>query len=91
MCTVVRFDRVCALLCDLIECVHCCAILKIGIRARRNSPRSVKMENSKIGIEKFDGSNFSSWKMQIEERSSRTSIEGEARYHDHGAVEAQGL
>ena len=34
------------------------AILTTGIRARRKSPRSVKMESSKIGIEKFDGSNF---------------------------------
>ena len=30
-----------------------------GVRARRNSPRSVKMESSRIGTEKFDGSDFS--------------------------------
>ena len=41
--------------------------LTTGIRARQNSPRSVKMESSKIGIEKFDGSDFSFWKMQIED------------------------
>ena len=46
--------------------MHCCAILTTGIRARQKSPRSVKMESSKIGIEKFDGSDFSFWKMQIE-------------------------
>ena len=45
----------------------CCAILTIGIRARRNSPRSVKMESLKIGIEKFDESDFGFWKMQIED------------------------
>ena len=49
-----------------IDCVCCCAILTTDIRARRKSPRSVKMESSKIGIEKFDGSDFGFWKMQIE-------------------------
>ena len=49
----------------LIECMRWCAILTIGIRARRNSPQSVKMENSNIEIEKFDGSNFGFRKMQI--------------------------
>ena len=50
-----------------IECVRCCAILTTGIRAKRKSPWSVKMENSKIGIEKFDESDFGFWKMQIED------------------------
>ena len=44
--------------------MSCCAILTTKIRARRNSPR---MESSKIAIENFDGSNFSLWKMQIED------------------------
>ena len=47
--------------------MRCFAILTTGIRARQNSPRSVKMESSKIGIEKFDGSDFGFWKMQIED------------------------
>lgn len=42
-------------------------ILTTGIRARRKSPRSVKMESSKIEIEKFDGSDFSFWNMRIED------------------------
>ena len=51
----------------LIECLRCCAILATGIRARQNSPRSVKMESSNIGIEKFDESDFDFWKMHIED------------------------
>ena len=47
--------------------MRCCAILIIGIRARRKSPQFVKMESSEIGIEKFDGSDFGFWKMQIED------------------------
>ena len=47
--------------------MRCCAILTTGIRARQNSPRSVKMKSSKIGVEKFDGSDFGFWKMQIED------------------------
>ena len=38
-----------------------------SVRARRKSPRSVKMERSKIGTEKFNGSDFDFWKMQIED------------------------
>ena len=53
------------------------------------------MKISKIRIEKFDGSDFIFWKMQIEDflyqkRSSRTSVGGEAGYYDHKAMEAQG-
>ena len=75
--------------------MRCCAILTIGIRARRNSPRSVKMESSKIGIEKFDGSDFGFWKMQIEDYLYQKDLHeppigAEAEYHDHGVVEAQG-
>ena len=33
----------------------------------KRSPRSVHMESTKIGIEKFDGSDFGFWKMQIED------------------------
>ncbi|VFR00719.1 unnamed protein product [Cuscuta campestris] len=33
----------------------------------RESTRSLKMESSKVGIEKFDGSDFGFWKMQIED------------------------
>ena len=47
--------------------MYCCAIIATGIRARRKSPRSVKMESSNIEIEKFDGSDFGFWKMQIED------------------------
>ena len=47
--------------------MRCCAVLTTGIRARWKSPRSVKMESSKIRIEKFDGSDFSFWKMQVED------------------------
>ena len=50
-----------------IKCVRCCVILITGIRARRDSPRSVKMESSKTGIEKFDGFDISFQKMQIED------------------------
>ena len=32
-----------------------------------DSTRSQKMDSSKLGIEKFDGSDFSFWKMQIED------------------------
>ena len=47
--------------------MRCCAILTIGIRSRRNSPQLVKMESSKIEIEKFDGSDFGFSKMHIED------------------------
>ena len=47
--------------------MRCCVILTTDIRARRKSPRYVKMESSKIGIEKFDESDFGFWKMQIED------------------------
>ena len=39
----------------------------LSIRARRDSPLSLNMESSKIGIEKFDGSDFDFLKMQIED------------------------
>ena len=51
------------------------------------------MESSKIGIEKFDGSDFGFWKMQIEDcirKIFTNPVGGDAGYHDHGAVEAQG-
>ena len=52
------------------------------------------MDSLKLGIEKFDGSNFNFWKMQIEdylpERSSRTVDPGEPGIHDGGEVENQG-
>ena len=38
--------------------MRCRAILTTGIRARRNLPRFVKMESSKIGIDKFDRSDY---------------------------------
>ena len=47
--------------------MRCCVILTTGTRARRNSPRFVKMKSSKTGIEKFDGSDFGFWKMQVED------------------------
>ena len=53
------------------------------------------MDSSKLGIEKFDGSNFSFWKiadqrLSVTERSSRTVDRGEAGIHDGGKVETQG-
>ena len=45
------------------------AILTKGIRVRRDSQRSLKMESSKIGIEKIDRFNDGFWKMLIERPS----------------------
>ena len=36
-------------------------------QSQGDSTRSLKMDSSKLGIEKFDGSDFSFWKMQIED------------------------
>ena len=36
-------------------------------QSKGDSTRSLKMHSSKLGIEKFDGSDFSFWKMQIED------------------------
>ena len=38
-------------------------VLTTGIKDGRYSSRSVKMESSKIEIEKFDGYDFGFWKM----------------------------
>ena len=75
--------------------MRCCAILTTGIRASQKSPRSVKMESSKIGIEKFNGSDFDFWKMQIEDYLYQKGFHepllgGDVGYHDHRAMEAQG-
>ena len=54
-------------LCSSRSSVCCCAILTTGTRARRDSPRSMKVESSKIGIEKFYGNDFDFLKMQIKD------------------------
>ena len=54
------------------------------------------MESSKIGIEKFDGSDFGFWKMQIEDYMYQKDLHEPLlgvkpdTNHDHGTVEAQG-
>ena len=53
------------------------------------------MDSSMVGIEKFDGSNFSFLKDEdrrlfVQERSSRSFDRGEAGIHDGGEVEFQG-
>ena len=53
------------------------------------------MDSLKLGIEKFDGSDFSFWKMQIEDYLypkdlHETVDRGEAGIHDGGEAETQG-
>ncbi|VFQ59535.1 unnamed protein product, partial [Cuscuta campestris] len=52
--------------------MHCYRFYLICSFPKKNqssgeSTRSLKMESSKVGIEKFDGSDFGFWKMQIED------------------------
>ena len=52
------------------------------------------MDSLKLGIEKFDGSDFSFWKMQIKDylyqKDLHEPLTGVAGIHDGGEVETQG-
>ena len=53
------------------------------------------MDSSKLGIEKFDGSDFNFWKMQIEDylyqKDLHEPLTGvKSKFHDGGEVETQG-